>query len=104
MKGLVCKLPRWLITLAAALAIGLSVSAHIIGFDNNPVWGPRRIALLLFGMLALLLVHRTLLQRGARRWLGWLGLPTLIAGFEFELVEEENLPIGLVQPTLRAEG
>lgn len=82
MKGLVCKLPRWLITLAAALAIGLSVSAHIIGFDNNPVWGPRRIALLLFGMLALLLVHRTLLQRGARRWLGWLGLPTHIAGFE----------------------
>lgn len=63
MKNLLCRsLPRWTFTLLGLALAVIAIAAYPLGLDNNPAMGPRRVALLAFGLAVTLLA-----QEGAIR-------------------------------------
>ena len=64
-----CAVPRWALTLAGVAAITVALAAWQLGLDNNPVMGPSRILLLLWGIGILIVAQHGLvaaLLRGGR--------------------------------------
>jgi len=92
--------PRWAATVLGLAAILLAVGATALGLDHNPDWGPSRQAVLLLGISAVVLAHRSRLGKAAAA--AWLGVRSTDQGQRFaDIVSGISRPVRTMQPGLQ---
>src|SRR3990172_2335772 len=92
--------PRLAATVIGLAAILLAVGATALGLDHNPDWGPSRQAVLLLGISAVVLAHRSRLGKAAAA--AWLGVRSTDKGQRFaDIVSGISRPVRTMEPGLQ---